>query len=64
MRLFQRPIEDILVEEEQGVSPGLGRSGDVLFDGQMSEEGFEFRFARLDRMPFPWNTTNRSTHWT
>jgi hypothetical protein len=29
----------------------LGRCRDVLFDRQMSEEGFDFALAHLERMP-------------
>ena len=62
---FQRPIEDNFVKEEQGAHRlVLGRSGDVHFDGQMSEEGFDASAPISMGCRLPWNTTNRLTHWT
>ena len=45
--------EDMLVKKEDGAQGlVLGGGGHLLFNGQMGEEGFDFRFGHLVGMPF------------
>jgi len=46
-------VEYLAVEEEQGVERlVLGGGGDLLFDGQMGEEGFDLCLAHVNRVAF------------